>query len=107
MASTLWTSGVANGTPPISSSTASPSTTSPLIGTRMAGVASLVVSSLSEVPLSDAATKSGVPPVGSSVSRVSESAAVVLSLPAVSDSLAVIDFVPSAPRSPSVTVNST
>ena len=58
-------------------------------------------------PESEPAIRSGVPPVGAVVSRVIASAEVVELLPAVSLKWAEICLLPSAPRSPAVTVRLT
>ena len=71
------------------------------------GAVTSVMPSVCDVPESDAAVRTGVPPLGAVVSSVMVSAAVVELLPKESLNCAEICLLPSAPRSPAVTVRLT
>ena len=71
------------------------------------GAVTSVILSVLEVPESEAAIRSGVPPVGAVVSSVMFTADVVEVLPAASPNWAEIDLEPSEPRSPEMTVSVT
>ena len=67
---TVCVTGCASGEPPSNSSTVSPATTVAPSATVKLGAVTEVILSLFEVPLSEAATRSGVPPVGAVVLSV-------------------------------------
>src|SRR6202011_2144817 len=103
----VWVTGCASAEPPSSSCTVSPASSAAPSATVNVGAVTLVMSSLCEMPESDAAARTGVPPPGATVSSVMISAAVVELLPKPSLNCAEIALLPSAPRSPATTARLT
>ena len=66
----VWVTGWASADPPSSNCTVSPATTVEPSATVKLGAVTSVMSSVCDVPESDAAVKTGVPPVGAVVFSV-------------------------------------